>query len=34
MKEEFGFRAVYLRSNPVRGRNWHDPVYDALWAAC
>ena len=34
MKEELGFRAVYLRPNPVRGRNWHDPVYDPLWAAC
>ena len=34
IKEEFGFKAVFLRPNPVRGRNWHDPIYDPLWDAC
>ncbi len=34
IKEELGFKAVYLRPNPVRGRNWHDPAYDPLWAEC
>jgi predicted TIM-barrel fold metal-dependent hydrolase len=29
---ELGFKAVFLRPNPVRGRNWHDPAYDPLWA--
>lgn len=33
-KQELGFKAVYLRPNPVRARNWHDPAYDALWAEC
>ena len=33
-KEDLGFRAIFLRPNPVRGRNWHDPVYDPLWAEC
>ena len=33
-KREYGFKAVFLRPNPVRGRNWHDPYYDPLWAAC
>jgi uncharacterized protein len=32
MKKELGFKAVFLRPNPVRGRNWHDPAYDPLWA--
>jgi predicted TIM-barrel fold metal-dependent hydrolase len=27
-----GFKAVFLRPNPVHGRNWHDPYYDPLWA--
>ena len=31
---ELGFKGVFLRPNPVRGRNWHDPVYDPLWAQC
>ena len=31
---ELGFRGIYLRPNPMRGRNWHDPAYDPLWAAC
>ena len=29
---ELGFKAIYIRPNPVRGRNWHDPIYDPLWA--
>ena len=33
-KEEFGFRAIFVRPNPVRGRNWHNPYYDPLWAEC
>jgi predicted TIM-barrel fold metal-dependent hydrolase len=33
-KCDLGFKAVYLRPNPVRRRNWHDPAYDALWAEC
>ena len=31
---ELGFKGVFVRPNPVRGRNWHDPVYDPLWATC
>ena len=34
MKEELGFKAIFLRPNPVQGRNWHRPVYDPLWAEC
>ena len=33
-KRDLGFKAVFLRPNPVRGRNWHNPVYDPLWAEC
>ena len=33
-KEELGFKAIFLRPNPVRGRNWHDPAYDPIWAEC
>ena len=33
-RRELGFRGIYLRPNPMRGRNWHDPAYDPLWAAC
>jgi predicted TIM-barrel fold metal-dependent hydrolase len=29
--EELGFRAVFLRSNIVNGKNWHDPYYEPLW---
>jgi predicted TIM-barrel fold metal-dependent hydrolase len=29
--EEFGFRSVFLRSNIVNGRTWHDPYYEPLW---
>ena len=28
---EYAFKAVLLRPNPMRGRNWHDPCYDPLW---
>ncbi len=31
--EELGFRAVFLRSNIVNGKNWHDPYYEPLWDA-
>ena len=34
VKEELGFKAVFLRPNPVRDRNWHDPAYDPIWAEC
>lgn len=30
--ETLGFRTVFVRPNPVGGRNWHDPYYDPLWA--
>ena len=30
--EELGFKTVFIRPNPVNGRNWHDPYYDPLWA--
>jgi predicted TIM-barrel fold metal-dependent hydrolase len=29
--EELGFRAVFLRSNIVNGKSWHDPYYEPLW---
>jgi uncharacterized protein len=29
--EELGFRAVFLRSNIVNGKAWHDPYYEPLW---
>jgi len=29
--KELGFRAVFLRSNIVNGRTWHDPYYEPLW---
>ena len=31
---ELGFKAIYIRPNPVRGRNWHAPEYDPLWKVC
>ena len=34
VKQELGFKSIFLRPNPVRGRNWHNPVYDPLWAEC
>ena len=30
--EQFGFRAVFMRPNPVKGRNWHDPYFEPLWS--
>jgi uncharacterized protein len=33
-REELGFVAIFLRPNPVRRRNWHNPCYDPLWEAC
>lgn len=32
--EKLGFKAIFLRPNVINGRNWHDPYYDPLWAAC
>jgi predicted TIM-barrel fold metal-dependent hydrolase len=29
--EELGFRAVFIRSNIVNGKTWHDPYYEPLW---
>jgi len=29
--DDLGFRAVFLRSNIVNGKNWHDPYYEPLW---
>ena len=29
--KELGFVAVFLRSNVVNGKNWHDPYYEPLW---
>jgi predicted TIM-barrel fold metal-dependent hydrolase len=29
--KDYGFRSVFLRSNVVNGKNWHDPYYDPLW---
>lgn len=31
--EELGFRAIFLRSNVVNGKNWHDAYYEPLWNA-
>ncbi len=31
--EELGFRAVFLRSNIINEKNWHDPYYEPLWSA-
>ncbi|MBM3221181.1 MAG: amidohydrolase [Candidatus Rokubacteria bacterium] len=30
---QLGFKGIFLRPNPVNGRNWHDPYYEPLWAA-
>ena len=30
--EELKFKTVFIRPNPVNGRNWHDAYYDPLWA--
>ncbi len=29
--QELKFRAVFLRSNIVNGKTWHDPYYEPLW---
>lgn len=29
--KELGFRAVFLRSNILNDRNWHDSYYEPLW---
>jgi uncharacterized protein len=29
--EQLGFRAVFVRPNSVKGRNWHDPYFEPLW---
>jgi predicted TIM-barrel fold metal-dependent hydrolase len=31
--EELGFRGVFARPNPIRGRNLDDPAYDPVWRA-
>ncbi|MEA2641902.1 MAG: uncharacterized protein QOF51_3296 [Chloroflexota bacterium] len=31
--KELGFKAVFLRSNIVNGKPWHDPYYEPLWDA-
>ncbi len=28
---ELGFRAMFVRSNIVNGKPWHDPYYEPLW---
>src|SRR5215467_1206573 len=30
--KELGFKGVFLRPNPVNGRNWHDLYYEPLWS--
>ena len=30
---ELGFRAVFMRSNQMTDKPWHDPFYDPLWSA-
>ncbi|MBI4608257.1 MAG: amidohydrolase family protein [Candidatus Rokubacteria bacterium] len=29
-----GIRAIFVRPNPIRGRNLDDPAYEPLWAEC
>ena len=29
--QELGFRAMFVRSNVVNGKTWHDPYYEPLW---
>ena len=31
MVKDHGFKAIFMRPNPVGGRNWSDPHYDPLW---
>lgn len=33
MARDHGFKAIFMRPNPVHGRNWSDPYYDPLWQA-
>jgi predicted TIM-barrel fold metal-dependent hydrolase len=30
---DLGFKAVFVRSNVVNGKPWHDPYYEPLWNA-
>ena len=34
MAQEHSFKAIFMRPNPVHGRDWHDPYYDPLWNEC
>ncbi len=29
--KDYGFKSVFLRSNIVNGKAWHDPYYEPLW---
>ena len=29
--KELGFKAVFVRSNVIVGKNWHDPYFEPLW---
>ena len=31
--EDLGFKSVFVRSNIVNGKNWHDSYYEPLWSA-
>ncbi len=31
--ESLGFRATFMRPNPINGHYWHHPYYDPLWTA-
>ena len=31
--DELGFRAVFLRANPLVAHQWHDEYYEPLWDA-
>tara|TARA_B100000686_G_scaffold98445_1_gene105409 strand:- start:326 stop:1480 length:1155 start_codon:yes stop_codon:yes gene_type:complete len=31
--KELGFKAVFMRSNQMTDKPWHDPFYDPLWSA-
>jgi uncharacterized protein len=31
--EELGFKAIFVRSNVVNGKPWHDAYYEPLWNA-
>jgi uncharacterized protein len=30
--KDLGFRAIFMRTNIMNGRNWHDEYYEPLWA--